>query len=35
MCEVSQRGFDNKTEYGTTPVEQAGKYKDHGLKAYI
>jgi phosphoribosylformimino-5-aminoimidazole carboxamide ribotide isomerase len=24
--------FDNKTEYETTPVEQAGKYKDHGFK---
>ena len=24
--------FDNKTEYELSPVEQAGKYKDHGLK---
>ena len=24
--------FDNKTEYEITPVEQAGKYKDHGFK---
>ena len=24
--------FDNKTEYETTPIEQAGKYKDHGFK---
>ena len=24
--------FDNKTEYETFPVEQAGKYKDHGFK---
>ena len=24
--------FDNKTEYNMTPVEQAGKYKDHGFK---
>ena len=24
--------FDNKTEYELTPVEQAGKYKDHGFK---
>ena len=24
--------FDNKTEYDTSPVEQAGKYKDHGFK---
>ncbi len=24
--------FDNKTEYDMSPVEQAGKYKDHGLK---
>ena len=24
--------FDNKTEYAMSPVEQAGKYKDHGFK---
>jgi len=24
--------FDNKTEYATSPVDQAGKYKDHGFK---
>ena len=24
--------FDKKTEYEMTPVEQAGKYKDHGFK---
>ncbi len=24
--------FDNKTEYETSPIEQAGKYKDHGFK---
>ena len=24
--------FNNKTEYETSPVEQAGKYKDHGFK---
>ena len=24
--------FDNKTEYEISPVEQAGKYKDHGVK---
>ena len=24
--------FDNKTEYETSPFEQAGKYKDHGFK---
>ena len=24
--------FNNKTEYGMSPVEQAGKYKDHGFK---
>jgi len=24
--------FDNKTEYKMSPVEQAGKYKDHGFK---
>ena len=24
--------FDKKTEYGMSPVDQAGKYKDHGFK---
>ena len=24
--------FDNKTEYENSPVDQAGKYKDHGFK---
>ena len=24
--------FDNKTEYDMSPIEQAGKYKDHGFK---
>jgi len=24
--------FDNKTEYGISPIEQAAKYKDHGFK---
>ena len=24
--------FDNKTEYKISPVEQAGKYRDHGFK---
>ena len=24
--------FENKTEYETSPIDQAGKYKDHGLK---
>ena len=24
--------FDSKTEYNVSPVEQAGKYKDHGFK---
>ena len=24
--------FDNKTEYNISPVDQAGKYKDHGFK---
>ena len=24
--------FDNKTEYGASPIDQAGKYKDHGFK---
>ena len=27
-----QGNFDNKTEYHMSPVEQAGKYKDHGFK---
>ena len=27
--------FKNKTEYEMSPIEQAGKYKDHGLKIYI
>jgi len=24
--------FDNKTEYAISPIDQAGKYKDHGFK---
>jgi len=24
--------FENKTEYGISPIDQAGKYKDHGFK---
>ena len=24
--------FDNETEYKTSPIDQAGKYKDHGFK---
>ena len=24
--------FEQKTEYGTSPIDQAGKYKDHGFK---
>jgi len=24
--------FQNKTEYETSPIDQAGKYKDHGFK---
>ena len=24
--------FDNKTEYKTSPIDQAGKYKDYGFK---
>jgi phosphoribosylformimino-5-aminoimidazole carboxamide ribotide isomerase len=24
--------FENKTEYGISPIVQAGKYKDHGFK---
>ena len=23
--------FENKTEYETSPIDQAGKYKDYGL----
>jgi hypothetical protein len=25
--------FENKTEYETSPIDQAGKYKDHGFNA--
>ena len=24
--------FENKTEYAMSPIDQAGKYKDHGFK---
>ncbi len=24
--------FDNQTEYNTSPIDQAGRYKDHGFK---
>mgnify|MGYP001408147229 CR=1 FL=1 len=24
--------FENKTEYETSPIDQAGKFKDHGFK---
>ena len=24
--------FNNKTEYETSPIDQAGKYKDYGFK---
>ena len=24
--------FDNKTEYKTSPIDQASKYKDYGFK---
>ena len=27
--------FENKTEYKISPIDQAGKYKDHGFKNYI
>ena len=27
-----QGDFDNKTEYEMSPIDQAGKYKDHGFK---
>ena len=26
--------FENKTEYETSPIDQAGKYKDHGFKNF-
>ncbi|MFL2902298.1 MAG: 1-(5-phosphoribosyl)-5-[(5-phosphoribosylamino)methylideneamino]imidazole-4-carboxamide isomerase [Candidatus Pelagibacter sp.] len=29
---LTKGDFDNKTEYDMSPVEQAGKYKDHGFK---
>jgi phosphoribosylformimino-5-aminoimidazole carboxamide ribotide isomerase len=29
---LAKGDFDNKTEYKISPVEQAGKYKDHGFK---
>ena len=29
---LTKGDFDNKTEYEMSPVEQAGKYKDHGFK---
>ena len=33
MCVRLVKGdFDNKTEYEISPVDQAGKYKDHGFK---
>jgi len=32
-CVRLEKGdFDNKTEYEMSPVEQAGKFKDHGFK---
>ena len=27
-----QGDFDNKTEYNISPIDQAGRYKDHGFK---
>ena len=27
--------FESKTDYNMSPVEQARKYKDHGLKIHI
>ncbi len=29
---LAKGDFDNKTEYKISPLEQAGKYKDHGFK---
>ena len=26
--------FENKIEYDTSPIDQAGKYKDHGFKNF-
>ena len=34
VCAVSKGDFGSKTEYEMSPVEQAGKYKDYGLKTY-
>ena len=32
MRQTNKRRFKNKTEYETSPIDQAGKYKDHGFK---
>ena len=32
MCEIGKGDFDNKTEYEISPIDQAGKYKEHGFK---
>ena len=29
---LAKGDFDNKTEYKISPIDQAGKYKDHGFK---
>ena len=29
---LTKGDFENKTEYETSPLNQAGKYKDHGFK---
>ena len=35
MCKVVKGNFGNQTEYNTSPIDQAGRYKDHGFKIYI
>ena len=32
MRKINQRRLWKKTEYETSPIDQAGKYKDHGFK---
>ena len=35
MCKIVKGDFNNKTEYKMSPIDQAGRYKDHGFKNYI
>ena len=32
MREIDKGDFKNQTEYETSPIDQAGRYKDHGFK---